>query len=308
MKSDLVVVAFCAAILSHGASFAFADTPKSSHQEIKTHDEMGAVWSTSGHWEGAPPSSINIGGTETDFTFEYTGSSLIENVMFSNTIMDSNMQTIVEKTASELDFVSTSFSISSLGAPETLTLNIYEKIYRQGMEYEWALAEPMEIELTRSSLVPEGDALLATYHGMAQAAHVRIKDPALGGDYVDLFLGEPSYIEFELLMPNSVQPFLPSDGNGDGWVDGLDYLIWAGNFGQNPGPNGDPSDGDYNDDGAVDGLDYLEWAGSFGSHATTTIPEPGAAALLIAGTFTCTLGRRSRHLRPLGLHDRTSRP
>ncbi|MCA9102605.1 MAG: hypothetical protein KDA63_15705 [Planctomycetales bacterium] len=60
---------------------------------------------------------------------------------------------------------------------------------------------------------------------------------------------------------------LTADGNGDGWVDGLDYLIWAANYGTSPGPDGDISDGDYNDDGTIDGLDYLLWAANYGTHA-----------------------------------------
>lgn len=74
-------------------------------------------------------------------------------------------------------------------------------------------------------------------------------------------------------------PALTGDGNGDGWVDGLDYLIWAGNFGENPSdPVGDAG-GDYNNDGKTDGLDYLAWAANFGSHASTAVPEPGTFAL-----------------------------
>jgi hypothetical protein len=78
-------------------------------------------------------------------------------------------------------------------------------------------------------------------------------------------------------------PTLPGDGNGDGWVDGLDYLLWAGSFGTHPGPDGDISDGDYNDDGWVDGLDYLLWAGNYGTHNSTAVPEPGAWVLLAMG-------------------------
>lgn len=84
---------------------------------------------------------------------------------------------------------------------------------------------------------------------------------------------------------------IPGDGNGDGWVDGLDYLLWAGNFGTHPGADGDVSDGDYNDDGWVDGLDYLEWAGNFGTHAATNVPEPMACAMLVCGAIMIVAGR-----------------
>jgi MYXO-CTERM domain-containing protein len=79
-----------------------------------------------------------------------------------------------------------------------------------------------------------------------------------------------------------IPPANSGDFNNDGWVDGLDYLIWAGTFGTHPGPDGDKSDGDYNDDGWVDGLDYLGWAGQFGTHPGpqgSAVPEPGTFAL-----------------------------
>ncbi|MCA9103661.1 MAG: PEP-CTERM sorting domain-containing protein [Planctomycetales bacterium] len=89
-------------------------------------------------------------------------------------------------------------------------------------------------------------------------------------------------------------PGLPGDGNGDGWVDGLDYLLWAGNFGSNPGVGTGPGNGDYNDDGSVDGLDYLLWAGNFGNHASgTAVPEPGTFALCGLG-LSMLLGLRRR--------------
>ncbi|MEZ6068684.1 MAG: hypothetical protein R3C10_00145 [Pirellulales bacterium] len=97
-------------------------------------------------------------------------------------------------------------------------------------------------------------------------------------------------ILFELAEPNS----LPGDGNGDGWVDGLDYLLWAGAFGAHPGSDGDVSDGDFNDDGWVDGLDYLLWAGNFGSHASTNVPEPGAFVLVLMGSLLLTARRQTR--------------
>ncbi|MEZ6070501.1 MAG: PEP-CTERM sorting domain-containing protein [Pirellulales bacterium] len=87
-------------------------------------------------------------------------------------------------------------------------------------------------------------------------------------------------------------PALSGDGNGDGWVDGLDYLIWAAAFGTHPGVDGDISDGDYNDDGWVDGLDYLLWAGAYGNHSATAVPEPTTAVLTVAGVFVLAFRRR----------------
>jgi beta-glucanase (GH16 family) len=90
------------------------------------------------------------------------------------------------------------------------------------------------------------------------------------------------------------QSIVPGDGNGDGWVDGLDYLIWAGNFGTHPGPDDDMSDGDYNDDGWVDGLDYLYWANNFGTHAASAVPEPNGFFIIFSGLVAIASMTRSR--------------
>ncbi|MCA9100425.1 MAG: PEP-CTERM sorting domain-containing protein, partial [Planctomycetales bacterium] len=81
-----------------------------------------------------------------------------------------------------------------------------------------------------------------------------------------------------------------------GWVDGLDYLIWASNFGSHPGVGTGPGNGDYNDDGAVDGLDYLDWAANFGTHSSsgTSVPEPSALVLLTSA-LGVVLSRRRRN-------------
>jgi hypothetical protein len=95
---------------------------------------------------------------------------------------------------------------------------------------------------------------------------------------------------------NDLSVPLPGDGNGDGKVDGHDYLIWAGNYGDNPAddPPGSPGNGDFNNDGLVDGNDYLTWAENYGAgNVTTTVPEPGTCVLLALG-MTAILARRRR--------------
>jgi hypothetical protein len=74
---------------------------------------------------------------------------------------------------------------------------------------------------------------------------------------------------------------LLADGNLDGKVDGLDYLRWAANYGDDPAddPPGTPQNGDYNNDGKVDGLDYLLWAGHYGEGLAVVASVPGAATL-----------------------------
>jgi hypothetical protein len=112
----------------------------------------------------------------------------------------------------------------------------------------------------------------------------------MGGSVVDQYL-----LDFEADgIGQAPLTSMPSDGNGDGKVDGLDYLLWAGNYGDDPAadPPGSPANGDYNDDNVVNGLDYLVWAGNFGAGVATAVPEPGSCVLLIMGTALLVTCRR----------------
>lgn len=88
------------------------------------------------------------------------------------------------------------------------------------------------------------------------------------------------------------------DGNSDGKVDGLDYLIWADNYGDNPAdiPPGSPENGDYDSNGVVDGLDYLAWAGNFGNgpNDATAVPEPGSFCLAVLAGVGLLMRRRQQ--------------
>ncbi|MCA9236984.1 MAG: hypothetical protein KDA44_16025 [Planctomycetales bacterium] len=76
-----------------------------------------------------------------------------------------------------------------------------------------------------------------------------------------------------------------ADFNGDGAVDGRDFLIWQRGVGQTG--QTDNSLGDANGDGMVDGQDLQAWQGEFSTAAAalapvSAVPEPGAWALLAA--------------------------
>jgi hypothetical protein len=74
------------------------------------------------------------------------------------------------------------------------------------------------------------------------------------------------------------------DFDGDGDVDGADFVAWQTNF---PLPSGATSAmGDADFDGDVDGADFASWQEKFpaGSMATAAVPEPsGAAAISLLG-------------------------
>lgn len=84
------------------------------------------------------------------------------------------------------------------------------------------------------------------------------------------------------------------DANGDGHVNGLDYLIWAAHFGETEPPELTVAEGDFLDDGAIDGIDYLLWASNFGQgpNDATPAPEPSACVLLLLGLGVIVARRR----------------
>ncbi len=108
-------------------------------------------------------------------------------------------------------------------------------------------------------------------------------------------------IDIAFLNPFSTGAMGP-DFNGDGVVDGLDYLIWKMN-------NGIPSgatvlQGDANGDGKVDGADFLfwqrnaghpgPWSGA-GSSLADNVPEPASLAMLLSGiSLVLACGKRRR--------------
>lgn len=76
-----------------------------------------------------------------------------------------------------------------------------------------------------------------------------------------------------------------ADANGDGDVDGADFLTWQRNVGRNDATS--VASGDYNYDGIVDGDDFAVWLNNYGgnsalSASATQVPEPSSALLAIA--------------------------
>ena len=83
---------------------------------------------------------------------------------------------------------------------------------------------------------------------------------------------------------------LHGNTDGDGDVDGVDFLAWQRGFGTTSGANA--LMGDLNGQGAVDNYDLWLWKQNYGATSTpsglaapTQIPEPAAWCLLAVGAL-----------------------
>ena len=78
---------------------------------------------------------------------------------------------------------------------------------------------------------------------------------ATGGAY---HVGDYNWFNFIQTSTSTPTPQqnMPGDGNGDGRVDGKDFIIWLSHYGQNvSGAN----NGDYDENNTVNFSDYIIW-------------------------------------------------
>ena len=84
----------------------------------------------------------------------------------------------------------------------------------------------------------------------------------------------------------------PGDATVDGYVDGLDYVVWSNNYLLEDTIWGEAN---FNDDGGTDGLDYVIWSNNYSPPPGGLVPEPATVMLLAAGAVATILsGRRRR--------------
>ncbi len=120
-------------------------------------------------------------------------------------------------------------------------------------------------------------------------------------DWADAIIDEVRISDTALTPENFL--FLPSgaptedaDFDGDGDVDGQDFLTWQRGLGLTG--TGTLMTGDANDDNDVDGDDLAIWRQQFGPGApVTAIPEPAAAGLCLVSLATALIWNRSRGTR-----------
>lgn len=86
--------------------------------------------------------------------------------------------------------------------------------------------------------------------------------------------------DYQLFVPLAPAP---GDANGDGYVDGADYTIWADHYLLTGATF---AQGDFNNDGIVDGADYTLWADHYSPsllQSAVLAPEPSSAMLAALG-------------------------
>ncbi len=91
------------------------------------------------------------------------------------------------------------------------------------------------------------------------ASYAYVEELPNGSEFIRLVQGG-NYIPIPV-TPTPINFSKPGDANGDGRVDGLDYVIWVDNYGFINVSS--PSQGDFNEDGRVDGLDYVIWVDNY---------------------------------------------
>jgi hypothetical protein len=90
-------------------------------------------------------------------------------------------------------------------------------------------------------------------------------------------------------------PILDADFDGNGQVDGNDFVAWQRGLGST-GAAATLAGGDANGDNVVDAADLALWKSNFGSGGLSAVPEPTSVALSATGgavlAFAILLGRR----------------
>jgi hypothetical protein len=90
------------------------------------------------------------------------------------------------------------------------------------------------------------------------AANTTATFSSMGTYVLRLTVSDSALATFDEVTIVVLSPYAQGDFNGDGKVDGVDFLAWQSHFGRGL-TNATGSQGDANGDGMVDGKDFLIW-------------------------------------------------
>ncbi|MCA9099929.1 MAG: trypsin-like serine protease [Planctomycetales bacterium] len=175
----------------------------------------------------------------------------------------------------------------------------------------WGSRQPLALEYNTAP-GDSGGGVFIEVDGINYLAGVTSFGRAANDSFVDSDYGDQagftrvsSFIDWITdvsgVVPGLTAVAIPGDANGDGAVNGDDYLIWADTFGTFPSP-GELS-GDFNADGRVDGQDYFIWLDAFGdsgaasANRMTAVPQPTTLSLFALGLVVTALFHRGRSIR-----------
>lgn len=206
-------------------------------------------------------------------------------------------------------------------SPETDTVAVPQPATPGGTDYGLVNLDVrkvynLSLTLERASDVTPGDTIMAILTATDRATGISytlsdteplFQNDGMGGmisdgissDSWDYFgLRNTGVDDFDMLIDNFKLEIFGSnatvddaDFDGDGDVDGADFLTWQRGL----GTAGGQSQGNANGDSIIDGADLAIWRSQFGPAAVAAagaIPEPGSALLTVIGLFGMATRRR----------------
>jgi autotransporter-associated beta strand protein len=188
------------------------------------------------------------------------------------------------------------------------SLNIDLSGVTVGTQYDQLIASGLSLggaalNLSLGAFVPTGSETFTIVNNTGGAAVSGEFAGLAQGAQVDL-AGVPFFIDYaggdgnDVVLASTVPGDEDADFDGDGDVDGADFLTWQ----QNLGGTGGLAQGDANNDSAINGDDLAIWKNQFGPGgasvgAVAAVPEP--AALMVLASAVAALAVSWRRQQPV---------
>ena len=221
-------------------------------------------------------------GTQVIFADQTDGVYRMDlDIRFTNGVFDTSASTVDIFQIDDVD-------VAPIGAPDNLTWT------RNGLVYVQEDGSGNDIW----QLNPDGTGLLQIARAFSEPSGIydvsELAGYAPGSILLSSMQGGPAQLS-ALISPSALKitELKLGDFDGDGDVDGDDFLLWQRNFPVLDGTAGSSS-GDANGDGNVDGDDFLVWQENFPYPTVlSSVPEPNSLMLLALGGLLMLRQRRT---------------